>query len=60
MNNLSGDDIVQMTQLIFAKYGFPKKIVSDVGRNFTSETFKAFLQEDEHLANYNIIIMLSK
>ena len=32
----------QMTKLIFTEYILPEKIVSDVGMNFCTKTFKAF------------------
>ena len=39
---LSADDLLQMAKLIFAEYGPFKKIVSDAGTNYPSETFKQF------------------
>ena len=45
VNSLSADNLVQATQQIFAEYGLPKKIVSYVGTNFTSETFKDFCRK---------------
>ena len=42
LNSLSADDLVQLTKLIFAEYRLANKIVSDLGANFTSETFKDF------------------
>ena len=45
VNSLSKADLVQMTKLIFAEHGLLKKIVSDVGSNFTAETFKDFCRK---------------
>ena len=42
VDSLSADDLLQMTKVIFVEYELPKKIVSDVGTNFTAEPFKAF------------------
>ena len=36
------DDLEQMAKMIFAEYALPKKIISDAGTNFTSETFRVF------------------
>ena len=41
--------------MIFVEYGLAKRIISDVGTKFTSETFTV-LQADEHPAVHNIII----
>ena len=40
VNSLSTDDLVQTTKLNFAECMLSKKIVSDVGTNFISKTFK--------------------
>ena len=48
INSLSVDNLAQMTKLIFAEYRLLKKTVSDTFTNFTAETFKRLLQEDEH------------
>ena len=45
MNSLPADDLVQITKLIFAGYGLPKRSVSVVGTNFTSDTFKDFCRQ---------------
>ena len=45
VNSLSVDDLVQMIKLMFAEYGLPKKIVSDLCANFIAETFKAFYRK---------------
>ena len=45
VNSLSADDLVQKAKLIFAEYGLPKKIVSDVVINFMVETFKTFYRK---------------
>ena len=49
-----------MARLIFAEYRFPKKIVSDVGTNFTAETLKAFFRRRNIPVDHNIIIPLPK
>ena len=45
VNSLPGDDLVQMTKLIFTEYGLPKKIVSDLGTNVIPEMFKGFCRK---------------
>ena len=45
VSSLLVDNHVQTAKLIFAEYGFLKKMVSDVGKNFTSETFKHFCRQ---------------
>ena len=42
VNSLSVGDLMQMAKLIFAEHRLPKKIVSDVDKNFKTEIFKAF------------------
>ena len=42
VGSLAANDLVQMAKIIFAKYGLLKKIVSDAGTNFMSETFETF------------------
>ena len=60
VNSLSADNILHMNKLISAEHRLPKKIVSDVGTNFTSKTFKHFFQTDKHPANNYIIILPPK
>ena len=55
--SLAVDDLVQTGKMILAEYGLPKRIISDAGTNFTSETFRE-LQVDEHLAAHTIILLL--
>ena len=43
--SLSADDLVQKAKLIFAGNRLPKKFVSDVVSNFTSEAFKYFCRQ---------------
>ena len=40
VDRLAADD-----KMIFAEYGLPKKIISDAGTPFTSETFKKFCRQ---------------
>ena len=40
--NVSADDLLHATKMTFAEFGLSWKIISDVGTNFTSETFKKF------------------
>ena len=42
MGILAADDLIQMAKMIFPEGGLPKKIVSDGGTNFISETFREF------------------
>ena len=56
VNSFPGDTLVQITKLIFAEYGFPNKIVSDVGINFTLETFNEFCKKVDIQENKYIII----
>ena len=42
VNTLTADGLVQTTKLIFVEHGFPKKTVSDLGTNFTSEMLNIF------------------
>ena len=45
VNSLSPHDLVQMTKLTVTKYGLLKKIISDAGTNFITETFKDFCRK---------------
>ena len=45
VNSLSADNLVQMAKLIFAEYGIPKTLVSDVGTNFTGEALETFFRK---------------
>ena len=45
VGSLTADDLVQMAKMRFAKYGLPKKIISDTGTNFTSETSRQFCRQ---------------
>ena len=58
VSSLAAGELVQMAKMIFAEYELPK-IISDVGKNFTSETFKV-LQVDEHPAVHNTILPQSE
>ena len=33
----SADDLIRMSRIIFSEYGFPSKLTSGTGTNFTSE-----------------------
>ena len=37
---LSVDDVIKATKIVFAKFGIPKKILSDADLNFPSDQFK--------------------
>ena len=38
--NLHADDLVQAAKIVFTEFRLCKKIISDAGINFTSETFR--------------------
>ena len=42
---LSADNVINICQNIFSKYGLPSKIVSDVGTNSVSEEFKTSVDD---------------
>ena len=42
IEGLSADNLIKMVKTIFAEYGFPCKIMSDVGTNFVSDKFQQF------------------
>ena len=42
MSSLAVGNLIQTIKMISAEYGLPKKIISDAGRNFTSEIFRLF------------------
>ena len=39
---LSTESLITTTKVIFAEYGIPHRLMSDVGTNFVSETFRSF------------------
>ena len=41
-DSLTADDLVKAVKIVFAECILPKKIISDVGMNFTSETSRQF------------------
>ena len=41
MDGLSADSLTAAVKVIFAEYGIPYRIMSDVGYNFISEKFKS-------------------
>ena len=43
--SLLAGDLVHTTRMIFAEFGLPRKIISNVETKFTSETFKAFCKK---------------
>ena len=44
-NGLSADNMFGVVKILFAKFGLPKKIVSDAGTNFTSGKFRQFCRQ---------------
>ena len=42
LEGLSADNLINMVKTIFAKYGIPHKLMSDVGINFISDKFHQF------------------
>ena len=42
--DLSADSLISIYKVIFAEYGLPKKIMSDLGSNLVSGKFKTFLK----------------
>ena len=42
LEGLSAGSLITSTKVIFAKYGIPKKLVSDAGTNFVSDRFQQF------------------
>ena len=40
MKDLLADSLILECKIIFSEYGLPKKIMSDAGSNFISDTFK--------------------
>nr|XP_022905612.1 uncharacterized protein K02A2.6-like [Onthophagus taurus] len=44
-NDLTAENIIEKTKSIFARHGIPSYVVSDSGRQFTSENFKEFSKE---------------
>ena len=43
--SLFADDLVHATRMTCAEFGLPRKIISDAGMNFTSETFRDFFKK---------------
>ena len=41
-DSFAADDLVKAAKVLFAEFRLPKKIIWDVGTNFTSETFRQF------------------
>ena len=55
-NGLLAENMIKVVKIVFAEFGLPKKIVSDVGTNFISEQTWKILQATEHkTGNYLII-----
>ena len=42
MDGLSADNLITVVKIVFAELGFPKKTVSDAGRNFISDNVDNF------------------
>ena len=42
LEGLSADNLINMVKIIFAEYGIPPKIMSDVGTNFIADRFQQF------------------
>ena len=55
MDTLSADSLILIFE-IFSEHSLPKRILSDAGDNFVSETFSEFLEEPDHRAGSVIII----
>ena len=49
---LPADDLVKAAKIVFTEVELPKKFMSDAGTNLTLDTFRYFLQEDEHKAGH--------
>ena len=45
VGSLAAGDLVQMTKMIFTKYGVLKKVISDAGTNFTSGMSRKFCRQ---------------
>ena len=43
MEGLSVDNLISAFKVVFSEYGIPKRIMSDVGSNFISESSKIFV-----------------
>ena len=56
--DLSADDIVHTTKLIFAEFGVNRTNISDAGMNFMSEMYKRFCRKIKHQTVYNILLSL--
>ena len=41
-HRLTADDMFGAANIVFTEFRLPKKIISDAGTNFTSETFRQF------------------
>ena len=39
LEGLSAENLINVVKIIFAKYGIPRKIMSDTGTNFISDRF---------------------
>ena len=42
LEGLSAESLINTVKIIFAKYGIPQKIMSEVGTNFVSDRFQQF------------------
>ena len=45
MDGLCVDNLTKMCRIIYAGYGLPRKITSDIGTNFGSESFQKFCRQ---------------
>ena len=44
-DGLSADNLIGVVKIVFAEFGFPKKIVSDANTNFISDKFRQFCRQ---------------
>ena len=44
-DSLTADELVKAPKIVFAEIRLPKKIISDAGMNFTSDTFRQFCRK---------------
>ena len=52
VDSLTADELVKAAKIVFKEFQLPKKFISDVGINFTSDTLKV-LQADEYRADHH-------